>query len=465
MEFMHANGIDLSTGKPLFSRVPYDEFLHVFRDRLPYPREDEDRRRATTSGLSTRRRSFAARTPNLNDPASVGYGVVCGPAGAALLDGPLAPLLRARLVKPEHRLIFDMAKVGPDGMTDWLDEHFSNPDGPYYWLLVGGPSEVPFDLQWMLDAGKATGRIDFAVEAEYGTYAARAVEAEQKLAAAEGPPPAFFWSTLHDDTTRLSNWYMCTPLVKKLQSDGVDVTYCEKADATVDGFWEGGTRLRRAGLVYTASHGGALPKNDPQQTSLQGALVAMDGTVTGDQVAQASAPFPGSVVFNFACYSGGTPAHSDFNHWVPQYNLGPYIPDTAFVSHLHRRLVASVNGPLVAIGHVEPAWVHSFADPEHPDETVRDPSLDAEWGERMQPFRTFVDRLMKGYTVGYAMELFGFLYNHLGNEIARRINRYLRDGQADPKVEEELRKMVALWISRNDYQNYVVFGDPAVRIA
>jgi hypothetical protein len=465
MEFMHTNGIDLRTGKPLFSRVPFDEFMQVFRDRLPYPREDEERRRATTSGLSKRRRSFAARTPNLNDPTSVGYGVICAPGGVALLDGALAPLLRIRQVKPEHRVVFDQAKIGIEEMTDWLDEHFSNPDGPYYWLLVGGPGDVPFDLQWMLDAGKATGRIDFTGEAEYAGYAQRVVEAEEKLAAVQGSPPAFFWSTLHDDATRLSNWYMCTPLVKKLQSDGLEVAYCEKSDATVAGFWEGGARLRRAGLVFTASHGGALPKDDPEQASLQGALVAMDGNVAGEQVAKAPSPFPGSVMFNFACYSGGTPAHSDFNHWVPQYNLGPYIPEKAFVSHLHRRLVAAANGPLAAIGHVEPAWVHSFADPEDPDETVRDPSLDTEWGERMQPFKTFVDRLVKGYTVGYAMELFGFLYDRLGNEIARRVNRYLRDTQTDPNVDAEVRKMVALWISRNDYQNYVVFGDPAVRIA
>jgi hypothetical protein len=104
-------------------------------------------------------------------------------------------------------------------------------------------------------------------------------------------------------------------------------------------------------------------------------------------------------------------------------------------------------------------------NPDKPDEVVLDPALDAEWGERMQPFRTFADRIVKGYTVGYAMELFGFLYDQLGNDIARRINRYLRDNPAGTADEQELRKMATRWISRNDYQNYVVFGDPAVRIA
>jgi hypothetical protein len=465
MEFMHTNGIDLRTGRPVFGRVPFEQFLQVFRDRLPYPREDDDRRRATVSALSTTRSIFAATT-NLNDPVEAGYGVICAPGRAPLLDGELAPLLVLRGVKPEHRLVFDLAQVGLGGLSDWMDDHITFRDGPYYWLLVGGPAELPFDLQWMLDAGKAAGRLEFDDAAGYGAYANRVVRAEQALAAAHGQPPVFFWSTLHDDVTRLSNWYMCTPLVKRLQSNGVAVVYREKADATVEAFWEAASAWgSRGGLVYTASHGGMLPQDDAEQAARQGALVAMDGTIEGRQVDQAASAFPDSVVFNFACYSGGTPSHSDFNHWVPAYNLSQYVPPTAFVSRLHRRLLAHRAGPLAAIGHVEPAWMHSFVNPDKPDEVVLDPALDAEWGERMQPFRTFADRIVKGYTVGYAMELFGFLYDQLGNDIARRINRYLRDNPAGTADEQELRKMATRWISRNDYQNYVVFGDPAVRIA
>jgi hypothetical protein len=109
--------------------------------------------------------------------------------------------------------------------------------------------------------------------------------------------------------------------------------------------------------------------------------------------------------------------------------------------------------------------MHGFANPDNPDSVVRDPTLDTEWGERMLPFKAFVDRILKGYTVGYAMEQFGFLYNELGNDIARRINRFLRDHTDETRAEAELRRMATRWISRNDYQNYVTFGDPAVRIA
>ncbi len=380
MEFMHTNGVDLRTGHPVFDRVPFDQFLEVFRNRLPYPREDDERRRATVSALGTTR-SIYATTTNLNDPAEAGYGVICAPTLAPLLDDALAPLLALRGVKPEYRLLFDIKQVGLDGLSDWMDEHVTFREGPYYWLLVGDPAELPFDLQWMLDAGKATGRIEFDSEDAYGRYADRVARAEQALVATpHGSPPVFCWSPLHDDVTRLSNWYMCTPLVKRLESGGIAVTYREKADATVEAFWDAATAWGpRPGLVYTASHGGMLPNGDPTQIVRQGALVAMNGTVEGGQAGLAPNAFRDSVVFNFACYSGGTPSRSDFNHWVPDYNLGEFIPPKAFVSHLHRRLLAHASGPLVAIGHVEPAWFHSFVDPANPEEVVQDPVLDAEW--------------------------------------------------------------------------------------
>ncbi len=465
-EFMSVNGIDLRTGRPPWDGVPFDEFLRVFRNRLPYAREDEERRLATTSALSTTRSLFAAVTPNLNDPSVVGYGVICAPAEVGLLDGALGPLLDLRKVKPEHRLVFDFTAVGIGGISDWVDDHITFREGPYYWLLVGQPADIPFDLQWMLDAGKATGRIVFDADGDYGAYAERVVRTERDLGAVRDAPRAFFWAPLHDRMTRLSKWYMCDPLVAKLRQTGQTVDYCEAADATADAFWDrAGAWGGRGGLVYTASHGGMLPKTDPEQEQLQGALQGMDGIVAGPDANRPAAAFPNSVVFNFACYSGGSPSHSDFNHWVPQYNLSEYIPDRAFVSYLHRRLLAHPAGALAAIGHVEPAWMHGFVNPDNPDGVVRDPALDAEWGERMLPFKAFVDRILKGYTVGYAMEQFGFLYNELGNDIARRINRFLRDHPDETRAEAELRRMATRWISRNDYQNYVTFGDPAVRIA
>ncbi|OFX26955.1 MAG: hypothetical protein A2Z07_10270 [Armatimonadetes bacterium RBG_16_67_12] len=467
MEVMFTNGVDYETGQPLWDGVPFDEFLTTFRDRLPYPREDDERRRATTTALAATRARRAAIVPNPNDPLEVGYGVISSPAGAALLDGPLAPLVALRQVKPEHRLAFDFSQMGIAGLSDWIDDEITFKDGPDYWLLVGNPVEMPFDLQWMLDAGKATGRIEFASDAEYAAYADRIVRAEQALTASAGPPPVFFWSPQHDKMTRLSNWYMCDPLVKKLRSDGLAVTYREESDATVEAFWTMASGWGpRGGLVYTASHGAAVSKSHPDQAALQGCLQDVDGQyITGAGVTKVASAFTNSVVFNFACYSGGTPSHSDFNHWVPQYRMDRYIPDRAFISALHRELLAHPAGPLVAIGHVEPAWAYGFTNPNDANDVVRDPKLDADWGERMRPFRTFVDRIAGGGTVGYAMEMFGYLYDRLGNQIAGRINRFLRDGQTTTDLGEELRRMAIQWVSRNDYQNYVVFGDPAVRVA
>jgi hypothetical protein len=467
MEVLFTNGVEFETGRPLLDGVPFDDFVAAFGQWVRGSREDEARRRATTTALAATR---AARNPtvaNPNDPLEVGYGVITSPQTARVLDGPLAPLLALRQVKPQHRLTFDWSQAGVAGLSDWIDEEITFRDRPYYWLLVGGPVELPFDLQWMLDAGKATGRIEFASDDDYAAYADRVVRAEETLPASAGPPPVFVWSPQHDKMTRLSNWYMCDPLVKQLQHEGLAVTYREETDATADAFWTAASGWSpRGGLVYTASHGAAVATSHPDQAALQGCLQDGDGQyITGADVGRVAAAFPNSVVFNFACYSGGTPSSSDFHHWVPQYRLDRYIPDQAFVSALHRHLLAHPRGPLVAIGHVEPAWAYGFTNPHDAHDVVRDPTLDAEWGDRMRPYRTFVDRITGGGTVGYAMEMFGDLYDALGNQIADGIDRLLRHSATGRDLARELRRMAIRWISRNDYQNYVVFGDPAVRIA
>lgn len=466
-EFIFANGVDAQTDRPLWDQIPFDDFLRSFRNRMSFPREEEEKRLASTGALATelgRFRAFAS--PNLSDPLAVGYGVITSPGGVALLDGPLAPLLRLRGVKPEQRLVFDYGQVNWWGVPGWVDQHFKYQDRPYYWLLVGDPAEIPFDLQWILDTGKATGRVAFETTDQYGAYVERIVTVETALRNPTQPPPAFFWAPQHDKVTRQSNWYMADPLVASLKVQGHAVTYREEGEATVDAFWTAAERWgARPGLVYTASHGQGVDRDDPNQIARQGSLRAMDGSIDGDSTAQARGAFPGCVLFNFACYSGGTPSHSDLNHWVPEYNLDVYIPQTAFVSSLHRRLLAHPRGPLACIGHVEPACIHSFLDPADPEKVVPDTALDVEWGERMRPFRTFVNRLMSGATVGYAMEEFGFLYNSLGNDLATGINRLIQMGVPPEHLEKEVRRLATTWISRNDYQNYVVFGDPAARIA
>jgi hypothetical protein len=114
--------------------------------------------------------------------------------------------------------------------------------------------------------------------------------------------------------------------------------------------------------VYTATHGlGAAVTNPERQRQLNGAICFQRSAATRTPqdwlfVADVPADQPfleGAVFFQFACFGHGTPAESDFAHW-----LGGE-PDSVtaredFVAELPRRLLAHPRGPLSSATSTRP---------------------------------------------------------------------------------------------------------------
>ena len=99
------------------------------------------------------------------------------------------------------------------------------------------------------------------------------------------------------------------------------------------------------------------------------------------------------------------------------------------------------------IGHIESSWTTSI-----------------QWGgidrPQIQPFEDAVESLLNGEPVGAAMEVFGERYAELSASLARELE-LIRTGQ---KVEDPDR-LASVWTACNDARNYIVLGDPAVRLA
>lgn len=327
---------------------------------------------------------------------------------------------------------------------------------PYYLLIVGGPDEIPFQFQYQLDIQYAVGRIAFDTPEEYERYACSVIWAEKGEVLL--PRKAAFFGVRRDLATRLSHDLLVEPLAESLAED-VDGWQVEKAladEATK-------ARLLRylggdatPSLLFTASHGIGFPSGHPSQYRCQGALLCQDwlgpetGKVTPDHyvaaadVARDATPL-GLVSLHFACFGGGTPERDSFARRDTR-NSSKLAPHD-FLARLPQRLLAHPRGgALAVVGHVDRAWSYSFHWPK----------VD---GEQTQVFESVLRRLLKGYPVGAAMDFFGESYAELSSDLATE----LEDVQLWGKRPDD-QLLSHLWTARNDARNFVVFGDPAVRL-
>jgi hypothetical protein len=323
---------------------------------------------------------------------------------------------------------------------------------PYYLLIVADPETVPYEFQYQLDVQYAVGRIWFETIEQYRRYAQSVVDTETS----GGPQSrtAAFFSPKHgnDPASELSACSLTAPLAKWASEHHPDwdvSTFVGKT-ATRD-------RLRRLlggeespAFLFTAGHGVGYDPGDPRQLSRQGSLVCQDwpgkGTpladsylFTADDVAD-GARIKGMIAFFFACNSAGT---SHLNDLAGQPKE---LAHKAFVAKLPQRLLGHENGSALAvIGHIGGACKSSIAWPGG--------------GQQTAAFEDAVTRLMKGRPVGFAVEPF--------NERHADLSVSLSDLQQDAEwgIELPADQLAAMYSIRNDARNYVVLGDPAVRLA
>ena len=77
----------------------------------------------------------------------------------------------------------------------------------------------------------------------------------------------------------------------------------------------------------------------------------------------------------------------------------------------------------------------------------------------MDVFRNTLRRLLAGHTVGWAMEYF----NHTHAALATELSNLWESQQFLEAVNPEW--FSELWMAHNDARNFVILGDPAVKLA
>jgi hypothetical protein len=469
-EWIVLNGINALTGEYLLPPMTLEEATAWARG-TPLSEEHVKSFTDTTERLEAKPFGLPLGT-DPNDLSGAGWGVVFTPSTPSSVRQALQPLIKRR--QDEAKGLFKELEYRAGESRETFLARYGAASAnvepelvPYFLLLVGGPDAIPFEFEFLLGIDYAAGRLAFDQVDDYRRYAEAVVAYESAEKVTNGRD-VVFWGTEHeaDAATQLSSTALIKPLFEGVPASGVlsakppmtktlgfeslclrggEATKANLLDVLHPG------KKKVPSLLFTASHGmGGFPKGDAKQRPVHGALLCQDWPgfgrikpehyLTAAEV-DAGTRLNGLIAFVFACYGAGTPRYDPF---LRKPEAGPVeITETAFVSALAQRLLTC--GALAVIGHVERAWGFS----------IQPKGV----GPKIQPFSNLTGRLLGGDRVGNAPLDFHQRYATSSVTLLSLLDPSLPSARlaVDPKL-------VLTWIERNDAQNYVVLGDPAVRL-
>lgn len=428
----------------------------------------------------SRRRRMLAVEGGIDDPmdlAQTGWCAVFASDADPAIKEALAPLIewrRAQVGDERFFKVFEGADgVGPGQSAEaWaarrgvsLSAPVSPRKGvPYYLSIVGQPDRVPFEFQAQLDLQWAVGRIGFDAIEDYAAYAQKVVDYEKGLAAPQRRRVAVWLprNPLDLATPLLAGSIVPEFLGQSTPGDlpigskqGFDVrTFVGDGEATkarlteiLRGTIDGGS----PSIVFTGSHGAEWAASDPAlQRDRQGALVTQEwtrGQPLGEEHYFAASDVPpdaqvhGSMFFLFACFGGGCPERDT-------YYFGP---DGAPLALAPEPLIAKLpqgllrRGALAVIAHVDRAFSYAFED------VMGTPQA--------QLLRTPLELLARGRRVGLAADPLNLQWSTLAAQLGLALG-----GNAPGEPPPRSPLIANLFIARDDARNYMVLGDPAVRL-
>ena len=365
--------------------------------------------------------------------------------------------------------------------TIFYDGGVRKADIPRYLLCLGDLPQVPLALQQVMAVDSYVGRLAFSKDADYEAYVDK-VQRWGQAPAPAAPPKALFYA-VHDGTraTRLGYRSLVAPGIELLkEGDGGGW----RADDVLDlgprrGSASPDDLLRQVAdhdpaMLFTMSHGLGRPTNgwgsQDEMLRRQGAMSfkvrGRGPELTGADLADR--PFlPGGIWFIFACFGAGTPAGSAYYPWLDTLRRAgrysgaidwvlsslPQAGERPFIADLPKAALANPDGPLAVIGHMDLAWSYAF-------QTLDTGSAISRPGY----FSEVLEYILRGDRVGSAVQCFGAYVNEVNREISDLVEQEegVRAHGGVPDID--LARRAHLWMLRQDFNAYVLLGDPAVRL-
>jgi hypothetical protein len=422
------------------------------------------------------------RTVNARNLAEAGWGVIWAPNIRSNIRQKLKPLLDLR--KDQAGRFYKEIEFRPGDTKETLLKRHGAGRGPadprkvpYYLLIIGSPEQISFRFQYELDVQYAVGRIHFDTEDDYGRYAQSVADVEDGKGRSRPKQMTFFGTRNPDDrATRRTADELLQPLARALSEDPnvpaewkPDVVLADDAKKERLQKLLGGDET--PALLLTATHGMLFTEEHELQLQHQGALLCQNWPgplrwqkpipstmyFSADDLTD-EADVQGLIAFHFACFSAGTPALSDFDFPVLSPELQRMAPQN-FLAPLAKRLLAHPRGGALAVlGHVDRAWTISFSPATSPKEPApEDPEGEEKDGD-IAVFESIFQALLAGDPIGCATEYI----NQRHAELSVELNGLWSASHFQQPVSRSA--FFDTWKANNDAKNFIVLGDPAVRV-
>ena len=359
---------------------------------------------------------------------------------------------------------------------------YKNQTESQYILIIGDLQSIPLDFQNLLSSDAFVGRLDFDDVNEIKTYAEKIIRIENSSSGFVNKEATFFTtdqgvnSSGCYDPTHFNRFDVEKELIPNVDALTLKNTLPNKfstnklteTDATKENL-KHSIKETTPGLVLTSSWGLCAPGEElGLQKKIGGAICCQPepGDVspekllfTADDILSESF-LEGGVFFQQSSFGFGTPAISEIYKWIrknDKWGMTKDIAPTSFVSALPKKLIFHPKGPLAFIGHFDEMLSYTIATEE--DFQLEDRKT------RMKSISFAIENILRGAPVGYALKMIKAEFNMANNRIAEISGPLVIDLLQHKAVENSrMLEFSELMLNRHKTKNYMIFGDPAVRI-
>ena len=417
-----------------------------------------------------------------NDLETQRWGLIVpeGARGDRLLDliRPLRAHREAQQGGHEVRVYRVPPRMSASEAAVWKKTHFRSQadldiDLPKYQLILGDLDEVPLSLQQVQATDGYVGRLAFDEDDHYAAYVHKLLRWEQNPSPHQQGRAVFH--TVHDGTAATGVGYrsliqpgmaVAHSRQERGQLQAAEIRQSGELHAPSRQGFVDAAQMDRPGFLFSLSHGEGPPRSGwrsaAAQREGQGAMsFGQDGRIHGNDLRDA--PFlPGGMWFMLACFGAGSPDASAYAHWLEELKkLGQFRGDPRrvlrgisqerpFIAHLPKTVLASDQGPLSFVGHIDLAWTYSFQE------------LDQGAVNRPAKFFEVMRSAMKGDRMGIAFHTLERFLGETNGELTSLQDESKRRGG---RLSTDERKRAGhLWMLRQDLSAYVLLGDPAARL-